>query len=52
MNMAKRKEGLVDGITQFWPQAMTVEKCKRYINHTQKVFPIVIKEREGRASGC
>ena len=23
-----QKEALVDGITQFWAQAMTVEKCK------------------------
>ena len=47
----RTKEALIDGITQFWAQAMTVEKCKRYINHVKKVLPIVVKHG-GRASGC
>ncbi|CAB4010357.1 Gastrula zinc finger [Paramuricea clavata] len=47
----RTKDALVDGITQFWAEVMTVEKCKRYINHVKKVLPIVV-EREGRASGC
>ena len=28
------KKELVDGITTFWSQRMTVEKCQRYIEHT------------------
>ena len=37
----RAKEALVDGITQFWAQAMTVKKCKRYISHVKKVLPMV-----------
>ena len=44
------KDELIGGITQFWQTRMTAEKCTTYINHLQKVVPIVI-EREGRASG-
>ena len=36
---------LEDGINAFWT-ALTPERCIRYINHLQKVIPIVI-EREG-----
>ena len=32
----RTKEALVESIKQFWAQAMTVEKCKRYINHIKK----------------
>jgi hypothetical protein len=37
----RAKEALVDGITQFCAQAMTVKKCKRYISHVKKVLPMV-----------
>ncbi len=45
----KTKEELVQGIMQFW-RTVNTEKCTRYINHLQKVIPIVI-ERGGKASG-
>ena len=44
-----KKEELLAGIQDFW-NTVTKEKCIRYINHLQKVIPIVIA-REGRASG-
>ena len=44
------KEELLAGITRFWRERMTAEKCEVYINHLKKVVPIVI-ERGGRASG-
>ena len=44
------KDELPDGIRRFWRERMTAEKCQVYINHLQKVVPIVI-EREGSASG-
>ena len=45
----KVKEELVQGIKEFWSK-VTPEKCTRYINHLQKVIPIVV-ERQGKASG-
>ena len=42
------KDELLDGIRRFWRERMTAEKCQAYINHLQKVVPIVI-EREGSA---
>ena len=44
------KDELVAGITRFWRERMTPEKCCTYINHIKKVLPLVVK-REGRASG-
>lgn len=44
------KDELVAGITRFWQERMTAEKCRKYINHLQKVVPVVV-QREGRASG-
>ena len=44
------KDKLLGGIWRFWRERMTVEKCQKYINHLQKVMPIVI-QREGAASG-
>ena len=44
------KEDLLAGITRFWRERVTAEKCKTYINHLKKVVPLVI-QREGRASG-
>ena len=40
---------LVFGIKQFW-EDFTVKKCIKYIDHIQKVLPIVVK-RGGKASG-
>ena len=44
------KDELLGGITRFWQERMTAEKCTTYINHLQKVVPLVV-QREGRASG-
>ena len=46
--MAKKK--LVDGITTFWSQRMTVEKCRRYIQHTHVVLPQIV-DSEGGITG-
>ena len=35
------KSELVKGIVTFWARRMTKEKCKKYINHVQKVLPKV-----------
>ena len=45
----KTKEELVAGIIKFW-DTVTVEKCKKYINHLKKVIPRVI-ELNGEATG-
>ena len=37
----KKKEELVEGIINFW-EALTPEKCGRYIDHIHKVIPHVI----------
>ena len=44
------KKELVDGITTFWKQAMTVAKCRRYIEHTHVVLPKIV-ENEGGITG-
>ena len=44
------KDELLSGITRFWQERMTAEKCTTYINHLQKVVPLIV-QREGRASG-
>ena len=41
--------GMKAGIKEFW-KTLTLDVCKRYINHIHKVIPIVI-ENEGGASG-
>ena len=46
----RTKKELVNGISKFWEERMTTEKCSTYIDHLKKVLPKVI-EREGRASG-
>ena len=46
----KTKDELVDGICSFWREVPTPEMCTKYINHIQKVIPVVI-ERNGCASG-
>ena len=46
----RTKKELVNGISKFWEERMTAEKCSTYIDHLKKVLPKVI-EREGRASG-
>ena len=43
------KEELCNGIKEFW-SSVTPLKCRKYINHIQKVLPVVI-ERDGRATG-
>lgn len=45
----KNKEELVNGIISFGA-TVTPEKCKKYINHLDKVVPIIV-DREGRALG-
>ena len=40
---------LKEGIKTYWSK-LTLEVCARYIDHLQKVLPIVVKE-EGRPSG-
>ena len=43
------KDELVAGIIRFW-DTVTVDKCKKYINHLKKVIPKVI-ELNGAATG-
>lgn len=45
----RNKQQLVDGIVAFW-DTIDVYKCRRYINHLQKVLPTVI-EKNGNATG-
>jgi len=46
------KDELLSGITRFWQERMTAQKCTKYIEHLQKVVPLVhVVQREGRASG-
>ena len=33
------KDELLSGITRFWQERMTAEKCTKYIEHLQKVVP-------------
>ena len=46
----KTKDELLEGIRRFWTERVTATKCTTYINHLQKVVPLVI-QREGSASG-
>jgi len=45
------KEELLTGITRFWRERVTAEKCTctTYINHLKRVIPVVI-QHEGHAS--
>ena len=43
------KDKLVAGIIRFW-DTVTVDKCKKYVNHLKKVIPRVI-ELSGAATG-
>jgi len=43
------KEQLLEGITRFWKERMTAEKCTMYINHLKKVVPMVIQHQGLRA---
>ena len=45
----RTKEELVDAIQRYWA-TITPEFCQRYIDHLQKVLPVVV-ERKGAASG-
>jgi transposase len=41
------KKELVEGITLFWSQRMTPEKCRAYIDHTFKVLPKIVAKEGG-----
>ena len=43
------KDQLISGISDFW-RTVTVDKCRKYINHLQKVIPKII-EVNGEATG-
>ena len=43
------KGQLIDGIASFW-RSVTVEKCRKYIPHLQKVIPRMV-EVQGEATG-
>ena len=43
------KDQLVEGIAQFWT-SITKKKCEKYINHLQKVLPLVV-DLNGAATG-
>ncbi len=43
------KDVLIEGILSFW-QTVTIDKCRRYINHLRKVIPRII-ELNGDATG-
>ena len=43
------KDQLVNGISQFWA-TVSVTKCRKYIQHLQKVIPKII-EVNGEATG-
>ena len=45
----RTEEQLLQGISEFWGK-LTAWRCQRYINHIQRVLPVVV-EREGRATG-
>ena len=45
----KSKDELVDGIMRFWG-TVTVPKCRKYIQHLQKVIPKII-EINGERTG-
>ena len=45
----RSKDQLIAGIEQFWRNA-TVEKCRKYIQHLQKVIPRMI-DMNGEATG-
>ena len=45
----RTKEDLLRGISEFWVR-VTPEKCCKYIDHLQRVLPVVV-ERNGKASG-
>ena len=40
------KQELVDGLYNFWSE-ITVEKCRKYINHLRKVVPKLIENNGG-----
>lgn len=40
------KSELIEGINQFW-DTVTIDKCKKYINHIKKVVPRVIEKNGG-----
>lgn len=42
----KTKDELVQGIKTFW-DSLSVEKCKRYIDHIHKVLPHVLLNSGG-----
>jgi len=40
---------MTNGILKFW-ETLTVDKCRKYINHLKKVIPRII-EVNGEATG-
>ena len=42
----KNKEELVNGISDYWSK-LTVETCKRYVQHVHKVIPAVVGSQGG-----
>ena len=38
----KNKQELVDGIKTFWREKLTVSQCKKYIDHINKVIPVIL----------
>ena len=44
----KTKQELIDGITKFWNEKVSAEKCNNYIDHVlRKAIPTVIAEKGG-----
>ena len=43
------KQELILGIEQFWG-SVSIEKCKKYINHLRKVLPAIV-HANGAATG-
>ena len=44
----KTKQELIDGITKFWNEKVSAEKCNNYIDHVlRKAIPAVIAEQGG-----
>ncbi len=40
-------QSLKEGVSKFWRERMTVQKCQKYISHVLKVLPAVIRSNGG-----
>jgi len=38
----RNKNELIEGIKQYWNTKLTIEQCKRFINHIHRVIPVLI----------